>query len=78
MDPQEIRELEEMFATNGWRRLAADAEKAIEERSSRALGARSWEEVLFLQGEVAQLQIIVSLEAAVALQKSVLEEQDDE
>lgn len=78
MDPQEIRELEEMFATNGWRRIVADAEAAISERAQRALGARSWDEVIFLQGEVSQLQIVVALEAAVALQKRALEEQDDE
>jgi hypothetical protein len=78
MDPNEIRDLEEMFATNGWRRIAADAEAAIAERGSRALGARSWDEVVFSQGEVAQLQVLVALEATVALQKRALEEQDDE
>lgn len=66
MTQDELRDFEELFATNGWRRLVADAEEALRQREQAALYAQSWDEVCFYRGEAAQLGVLVSLEAAVA------------
>jgi hypothetical protein len=78
MTEQEIRDFEELFATNAWRRMVDDAEDAIREREAAALNARSFEEVCFYRGEATQLSVLVSLEQAIALAKAALLEQDDE
>lgn len=77
MDEQEIRELEEMFATNGWRRLMKDAEENIVQREKAALGAPTIEVLRFMQGEAAQLASLISLPAAVALIKAQANEHAD-
>jgi hypothetical protein len=77
MNEQELRDFEELFATNAWRRMVKDAEDAIREREAAALGARSFEEVCFYRGEVAQLSVLVSLEQAIAMAKLARLEEDD-
>jgi hypothetical protein len=77
MNEQDIREFEEMFATNAWRRIVKDAEEAIQHREALALQASSWEEVCFYRGEAAQLGTLVSLEQAVALMKLALLDEED-
>lgn len=70
MDQEEFRDWEQLFATNGWLRIVRDAEEAIELRKERLLAAKSIDEVRFIQGEVAQLSILVALETAVRMQEA--------
>ncbi len=78
MTPQELRDFEEMFATNAWKRVVSDAQEALRERELAALSARTWEQVVFYKGEAAQLGVIISLENAVLLQATHEFESDDE
>lgn len=77
MDEQEIRDLEETFGTNGWRRIVSDAEAAIRDREAAALQARNFEEVCFLKGEAAQLYYIVNLQRAIEMAKAQAEEEEE-
>jgi hypothetical protein len=67
MTAQELRDFEEMFATNAWKRMMSDAEEALRERELGALAAQTWEQVCFFKGEAAQLHILLSLETAIRL-----------
>jgi hypothetical protein len=78
MTEQELRDFEELFATNAWQRMVKDAEDAIREREAAALRAQSFEEVCFYRGEVSQLSVIVSLEQAIAMAKLARLDEDDE
>ena len=78
MDEQYFNDFNEMFATNGWRRMVKDAEAAIRDREAAALQARSIEQVAYMRGEATQLSVIVNLEAAMALLKAQYEEDEDE
>jgi hypothetical protein len=78
MDDQFFNDFEEMFATNGWRRMVKDAESAIRDRESAALQAKNIEDVYFMRGEATQLSIIISLEQAMAMLKAQYEEDQEE
>lgn len=77
MEREELRNFEELFATVAWRRMVKDAEEAIRDREAAALNARNFEEVCFYKGEVAQLAVLVNLEAAVRLAAAQFEEDDE-
>jgi hypothetical protein len=71
VDIEEIRDLEDMFATDGWRRVIKDATEALREREINALyGSKSYEDIMYLRGEVAQLSALVSLPEQVRFHKN--------
>lgn len=76
MDEVEFRDWEHLFGTNGWTRLVRDAAEAIELRKEKLLRASSIDEVRFIQGEVAQLSILVHLESAIRLQYAADQDPD--
>jgi len=77
LNEQDFRDFEELFATTAWRRIVKDAEDAVRERQEFALNARSYEEVCFYRGEVAQLATLINLEQAIALAKLARLEEEE-
>jgi hypothetical protein len=63
-------ELEEMFATQGWRNLVEEAKAQIYQFQSDALEQTSWDRVCELRGQVMQLARLVNLEEVTAFMRA--------
>lgn len=71
--------LEEVFGLRGWKLIVEEAENQIRINQMAALDAKSWEDVVRLQGETAQLVRIVTLADTIrALAANAREEEDEE
>lgn len=68
-------QLEEMFATSGWRTLCEEAAIEIEQLRADALESRSWEDVQFFKGRAFQLATIINLATEARGQRALLEEE---
>lgn len=71
-------DLEEMFATQGWKRVMQDAEAQIYQCQADALEQPNWDAVNVLRGRAQQLHELTLLEAVTQMQKEVLEEDNDD
>lgn len=69
--------LDEMFATDGWKDLMKEVEREIYQLQADALESDSWDKVRFLQGRARQLVIFFNLEAESEAQKALLDEDDE-
>jgi hypothetical protein len=65
-----IEQLEEMFATDGWRNLVDEAKSQIYQYQCDCFQSRTWEEFVELRGRVAQLSSVVNLEEVTKLMKA--------
>jgi len=65
-------DLDEMFATEGWKNLIEDCTKEIYQLQADALEAGSWDEVCRLRGRAEQLAYLVNLEAVTETMKQQL------
>ena len=70
-------DLDEMFATKGWKRLVEEAKKQIYQYQSDALEQPDWDSVNVLRGRAQQLNELVLLEDISLMQKAQLEVDDD-
>ena len=71
-------DLEEMFATPGWRNLVEEAKAQIYQFQSDALERPTWDSVCELRGQVMQLARLVNLEEVTAFMRAqALSEADD-
>jgi hypothetical protein len=68
-DQQYFQDMEETFATQGWKRLVEEARKLIYNIQADALEARSYEQVCEMRGRAGQLAELVNLEELTDLQK---------
>lgn len=62
-------ELEEMFATPGWRNLVKEATDQLNEWKELMPQLRSWDQVNELRGQMLQLARLINLEEVTALMK---------
>ena len=65
-----FEQLEEMFATQGWRNLVEEAKGQVYQYQADALEAPNWERLCEIRGEVLQLSRIANLEEVTALLKA--------
>ena len=72
-------DLEEMFATNGWRQLILELKAEIYQSQADALEAPTWDDVNRFKGRANALAYIANLEQIVSLQRKQKqsEEADD-
>lgn len=75
-----FEELEEVFATKGWKHLVAEARQQHDEFVRQAaLDAKEWGEVCELRGQAMQLARLVNLEEVTAMMKqNVLTADEDD
>jgi hypothetical protein len=76
-----IEQLEEMFATDGWRNLVDEARSQIYQYQLDVFQSRTWDEFVELRGRVAQLSSVVNLEEMTRMMKANIEaelEADDD
>ena len=73
---QYFDEMYEMFGTKGWKSLVTEAQEAIEQRKEQLVMAKSLDEMRYIQGEIAQLRNIESLETVVALRERGLKAEE--
>ena len=66
-----------LFASDGWRELLRDAEKALDERKELALAAKTLEELYFYKGEASQLATLLTLEQQVAQLRADLDSEGE-
>lgn len=71
-------EMEELFATPGWKTLVQEAERTIYHLQAEALEAGNFEEVCVKRGRAQQLAELVNMEPNIELQKSEIVRQDEE
>lgn len=71
-------DLDEMFATPGWRALVKDMEVQVYQNQADALEARSYDQVCELRGEARALAYLINLEAASDAQREMLEDEEDD
>jgi pyruvate formate-lyase activating enzyme-like uncharacterized protein len=74
---QYIAEMYEMFGTRGWKHLVAEATDAIEQRKEQLTRATSIDEVRYIQGEVAQLRLLESMENLVKLREEAANDEEE-
>lgn len=78
-DPiQYIEELEEMFATQGWKNLTEEAHAQLAEYKDMALTLPTWERVCELRGQALQLARIINLPEMTAMLRQNVEAQEAE
>lgn len=65
MDEEYFNDMQKLFETAGWARVVADAEDSISVRKDRLVFANSLDELRYVQGEIAQLQVLANLEVIV-------------
>ena len=68
-------ELEEMFATPGWRNLVKEASDQLTEWKELMPQLRSWDQVNELRGQMLQLARLLNLEEVTAMMKRQAEEE---
>lgn len=66
-------DMEELFATRGWKRLIEEANSTIYHLQAEALEAKTWEQVILMRGKAEQLAELTNMEDTVAISKSQLE-----
>lgn len=66
MDNEERKDFEDLFASNGWKRLIEQAELEIEGIKDALVGPIPYEQVQFFRGQIAQLQTFVHMEGILA------------
>lgn len=64
-----FEELQEMFATKGWKNLTAEARSQLYQYQNDILEVDSWDKVCEIRGEVRQLSRLLNLEEMIALLK---------
>lgn len=69
-----FEDLEEMFATQGWRNLVEEARSQLYQYQSDALEQTTWDKVCELRGQVMQLARLINLEEVTAFMKAQHEE----
>lgn len=75
MSLQYYEELEEMFATQGWRNLVKEANEQLTEWKELMPQLRSWDQVNELRGQMLQLARLINLEEVTAFMKQQAEEE---
>jgi hypothetical protein len=73
-----IDQLEETFATRGWRQLIDEAKAQLYQYQADVLEADSWEKVCELRGQVQQLSRLINLEEMTGLMRTQWQLQLDE
>ena len=68
-------ELEEMFATPGWRNLIKEAADQLTEWKELMPQLRSWDQVNELRGQMLQLARLINLEDVTGMMKRQAEEE---
>lgn len=63
-------DMEELFATRGWKRLMEEANSTIYALQADALEAKTWEQVLVMRGKAEQLAELANMEDTVAISKA--------
>lgn len=71
-----IEELEEMFATPGWRNLIDEAREQLNQYKDEALTLPTWERVCETRGQALQLARLLNLPDMIAMMRSNLEAED--
>lgn len=71
-------DLDEMFATRGWRIMMEDAKAQIYQNQADALEQPNWDSVNVLRGKALQLAELVNMEEITALQRQIIEDEDDD
>lgn len=71
-------DLDEMFATSGWKRLMSDAEAQIYQNQADALEQPNWDAVNVLRGRSLQLNELTLLEDISTMQRAALEVEDED
>lgn len=72
-DEQYYQDMEETFATPGWKRLVEEAKRIIYQFQADALEARTYESVCELRGRARQLAELVNLEELTDMSKQQAE-----
>lgn len=70
--------LDDMFATRGWKMFVEEATALIYQFQADALEQPTWEAVNVLRGKAMQLAEIVNFEETSRMQRAILEEDDDD
>lgn len=70
-------DLEETFATNGWRRLVKEFEQEIYQLQADSLEAKSWDDLNVAKGKASLLAYLTRLPEVTAMQKQAHTEDDD-
>lgn len=68
-----IENLEETFATQGWRQLIEEAQAQLYQYQADVLEVDTWDKVCELRGQVIQLSRLVNLKEVTALIKEQAE-----
>lgn len=72
------RDLEEVFATAGWKTLMAEAESQIYQNQANALDCPNWDAVNILRGRSLQLNELLMLEDVSIMQEAALDVEDED
>lgn len=74
-----FEQLDEMFATQGWRNLVEEAKAQIYQYQADALEVANWDRLNEIRGEVLQLARLTNLEeVTAAMKQQFLEDIADE
>ena len=71
-------DFDEMFATNGWKKLMEECKEEIYNRQASSLEAKTWDQVVENRGAAQMLNYLLSLETILDLQKEEAEEVAEE
>lgn len=71
-------DLEDTFATAGWKRLMTDCEAQIYQNQADALEQPNWDAVNILRGRSQQLNEFTLLEGISTMQRAALEVEDED
>lgn len=71
-------DLEELFATSGWKKVIEDAQAQIYQFQADALEQPNWDAVNVLRGRALQLNELTLLEDISMMQKAELESEDED
>ena len=79
MDTQELKDWDQLFSSNGWRRLLEQAAEEIELIKINSLAySKDYAEVCLLRGQAMQLQALLDMEAIMVNQAKADEAANDD